>query len=78
MFGVFTVPFSRFARNAEAARNTQKSLTDRVLDAQSLRRQRLHLSALDDRLLADIGLTRHEAEGEVKRPAWDAPRHWRR
>ncbi|OWJ77561.1 DUF1127 domain-containing protein [Haematobacter missouriensis] len=51
---------------------------DYMLDAQSLRRQRLHLSALDDRLLADIGLTRHEAEGEVKRPAWDVPRHWRR
>ena len=78
MFGVFTPPLSRFISNTGTARNTRKSLTDRVLDAQSLRRQRLHLGALDDRLLDDIGLTRDEADGEVKRRAWDVPSHWRR
>jgi len=43
----------------------------------ALRRQRLDLARLDDRLLRDIGLTRTAAETEAARPAWDAPRHWR-
>lgn len=43
----------------------------------ALRRQRLDLARLDDRLLCDIGLTRAAAETEAARPAWDAPRHWR-
>ena len=43
----------------------------------ALRRQRLDLARLDDRLLRDIGLTRAAAETEAARPAWDAPRHWR-
>ena len=43
----------------------------------ALRRQRLDLTRLDDRLLRDIGLTRTAAETEAARPAWDAPHHWR-
>jgi hypothetical protein len=35
----------------------------------------LHL--LDDRLLADIGLTRSEALSEAGRAPWDAPAHWK-
>jgi uncharacterized protein YjiS (DUF1127 family) len=35
------------------------------------------LSRLDDRLLADIGLTRNAAEAESSRPVWDPPLHWR-
>ncbi|MFD1911761.1 DUF1127 domain-containing protein [Halodurantibacterium flavum] len=41
-----------------------------------LRRQRAQLAALDDRALADIGLTRREVERELKRPAWNVPAHW--
>jgi uncharacterized protein YjiS (DUF1127 family) len=36
------------------------------------------LQRLDEHLLRDIGLTRHEAETEASRAPWDAPSHWRR
>jgi uncharacterized protein YjiS (DUF1127 family) len=36
------------------------------------------LRRLDDHLLRDIGLTRHEAESEATRVPWDPPLHWRR
>ena len=42
-----------------------------------LKRTRLGLGRLDDHLLADIGLTRHEARTEATRPVWDAPLHWK-
>ena len=39
------------------------------------RRDRLTLAELDDRLLRDIGIDRHEALREAARPFWDgAPR----
>ncbi|KUJ81806.1 DUF1127 domain-containing protein [Ruegeria profundi] len=34
------------------------------------RRTRINLSKLDDRLLKDVGLTRHEARKEYTRPFW--------
>jgi uncharacterized protein YjiS (DUF1127 family) len=37
---------------------------------------RRSLALLDDHLLADIGITRAEAEHEAARPLWDAPAHW--
>ena len=49
----------------------------RVCAAAALRRQRRALRRLDDHLLRDIGLTRHEAEAEAAAPAWDVPPHWR-
>lgn len=45
--------------------------------AARLRAQRGALAALDDRMLADIGLSRAQALAECDRPAWDAPGHWR-
>lgn len=40
-------------------------------------RTRQQLKALDDRALADVGITREQAEIEVKRPIWDVPHTWR-
>jgi len=45
--------------------------------ALAVRRQRLALKSLDDAALADIGVTRAEAEAEARRPVWDAPETWR-
>lgn len=39
----------------------------------SVAHQRRALAALDDALLADLGLTRAEAETEANRPVWDMP-----
>ncbi|MFV0512172.1 MAG: DUF1127 domain-containing protein [Jhaorihella sp.] len=39
-------------------------------------RQRQSLRNLDDRALADIGVTRAEAMAEATRPLWDAPQTW--
>ncbi|QQA41555.1 DUF1127 domain-containing protein [Pelagovum pacificum] len=44
----------------------------------ALLRQRRALARLDDRALADIGLTRAEAWSEADRPLWDVPAHWLR
>lgn len=43
----------------------------------SLRRQRARLTTLDDDRLADLGLTRAQAETEAARPFWDVPASWR-
>jgi uncharacterized protein YjiS (DUF1127 family) len=40
-------------------------------------RSRKALLRLDDHLLADVGLTRHEAETEAAQSSWNAPLHWR-
>ena len=44
----------------------------------AVRRQRLALRSLDDDALADIGITKSQAEAESKRPVWDVPANWRR
>lgn len=43
----------------------------------ALWRQRRALARLDDRALADIGVTRAEAIAEAARPVWDVPATWR-
>lgn len=40
-------------------------------------RQRRALAALEDHQLADIGLSRAQAEDEANRPIWDVPQNWR-
>lgn len=42
------------------------------------RRAKRQLSALDARLLKDIGLTRGDHMGDIEAPLWDAPSHWMR
>ena len=54
-----------------------RHLPARLLARLGLRRQRLALARLDDRLHADIGLTPDAARLESERPVWDAPAHWR-
>lgn len=51
-------------------------LVSALFAAQDLHRQRARLRLLDDHALADIGLTRAEAEAEAALPPWNAPRHW--
>lgn len=49
-----------------------------ILHAIGLRRSRRQLSALDDHMLADIGVTRQDAMAEAERSVWDAQDHWTR
>lgn len=70
--------FSQTRRAAQTiAQPRRKGLVTRLLDTLALTRQRRALSELDDALLADLGLTRSEAEAEARRAAWDVPSHWR-
>ncbi|WP_274423769.1 DUF1127 domain-containing protein [Chelativorans sp. YIM 93263] len=41
-----------------------------LLSVAERRRQRLHLSELDDHLLADVGLTPEEVRRECAKPFW--------
>ena len=40
-------------------------------------RSRQHLKRLDDRALADVGLSSKDALTEANRPIWDVPATWR-
>ncbi len=55
-----------------------RSLLSRLRLLWTVRRQRNHLAALDERALRDIGLTREEADAEARRGFWSAPSHWLR
>ncbi|MGL6209400.1 MAG: DUF1127 domain-containing protein [Paracoccaceae bacterium] len=59
------------------SRGTVASLAARLAQALSVYSQRQKLAALDDAALADIGLTRYEAQAEANRPLWDVPAFWR-
>ena len=45
-------------------------LVDLLLSWQERARQRTSLAEMDDRMLADIGLSRADAEREAARPFW--------
>ncbi len=49
-----------------------------LIAALAAHRQRQFLARLDDRTLADIGLTRNDAIRESERPMWDIPASWGR
>lgn len=61
-----------------AGRFKLRSILRYLAHARATRRQRAHLSRLDDAALRDIGLTRDIVAAEASRPIWDAPAHWRR
>jgi len=48
----------------------------RIADAVALRRSRLELASLDDRLCDDIGITPFEAGRQARRPARDELSPW--
>ncbi len=41
-----------------------------------LYRQRRALASLDEHMLKDLGITRHQAMVEADRPVWDTPENW--
>ncbi len=60
------------------SRDTLADLAKRLRLAVIARRQRAQLARLDANLLADIGVTAHQAATEASRPAWDVPSTWLR
>ncbi len=63
-----TAAFAPLPRPSRLVRGLRHALTQR--------KERLALAALDDHLLADIGLTREDARAEASLPLWDAAGHW--
>ena len=57
-------------RAASARRVLAWKLLDRLRFWSRRARQRRALARLDDRLLRDIGLTRHQAERAARKPFW--------
>ncbi|WP_435530891.1 DUF1127 domain-containing protein [Pseudotabrizicola alkalilacus] len=62
-------------RRVQSAGSAPRLLT-LVRSALAAHRQRQFLARLDDRTLADIGLTRDQAVTEAERPMWDIPANW--
>jgi uncharacterized protein YjiS (DUF1127 family) len=57
----------------DAAAPATASLLGRISKALTVRRERRALMALDDRMLADVGLSRADAYREAHRPFLDVP-----
>jgi uncharacterized protein YjiS (DUF1127 family) len=60
--------------DAAPGQTNHVSLVSRVAKALAVRRERRALLALDDRMLADVGLSRTDAYREAHRPLFDLPR----
>ena len=54
----------------------RKSVIDRLVALHTIRTERRKLAEMDHDRLADIGVSRHQARIESRRPAWDAPARW--
>lgn len=63
---------------ASPRRQSLRQMWTTLLHRAAMARSRRRLAQLDDHILRDIGVTRHEAEAEAGLPAWDVPAHWRR
>ena len=59
--------WSRFVRAVDTGFET---VIDRLVTWQRRHKDRLHLMALDDRLLHDIGISSADVEHEVSKPFW--------
>lgn len=53
-------------------------ILSRLHFAMILRAERKQLAGFDAARLADIGLTRAQADAEAARPIWDVPHRWRK
>ncbi len=53
-----------------APANALRGIFDLLLEWQERARSRHHLQQIDDRLLADMGLTRDMVEAEIRKPVW--------
>ena len=58
----------RAVRPTTWPRLSVRGILDRLVAYDALYRQRRALESMDDRMLRDIGVTRAEAEAEIKRP----------
>ncbi len=58
-------------------RHRRPSFLSRLWASYELGRTRARLRELPDYLLADIGISRSEAEREGNRASWDVPDWWR-
>jgi uncharacterized protein YjiS (DUF1127 family) len=75
--------FASVATSTMTIRHVQtQSTLDRLVETVRLglvaHRQRSALRGLDDRRLADIGLSAIQADTEANRSFWDVPASWRR
>ena len=66
-----------FISATRPAADPRFSVRNALSHAMGVWRQRQALRSLDARALADIGLSRAEADAEAGRPFWDAPETWR-
>ncbi len=62
--------------SCDVVRPTRSGVLSLIVRAVGLHRSRRQLGALEDHLLSDIGVTRHAAQAEARRPVWDAQDHW--
>ena len=67
--GLQSSGWSRFVRSVDAG---LESVIDHLVTWQRRHKDRLHLMALDDRLLHDIGISSADVEHEVSKPFWKA------
>ena len=65
------------SRNLSGDRRCAPRRRRTLLDLIVLARQRRRLARLDDDALDDLGLTRHAARQEARRPVRDVPEPWR-
>ncbi|MEL7106613.1 MAG: DUF1127 domain-containing protein [Pseudomonadota bacterium] len=54
----------------------QTGLLEKIAAFLALFSERRRLAAMPDHMLADLGITRREAEAEARRSIWDSPSHW--
>lgn len=64
---IFSAPTSN---HMAATRTSVLSYVRKIIE---VRKQRAALAKLDDAALQDLGITRFQAESEVRRKIWDIP-----